>query len=217
MNSAYAKKIIQNIISGVISHKPKDNLTAIRNILCASFATNTKITKDFEHQQIIKEEQRLILSKFLNDNGALFNSNLDFSLYLTKGGEAKVYYSANDDFVLKINDGCYYNNWLDFFNSIAIHNILFPETAYDVVGFEEVDLNLNIVLKQKFIVSNEPVNLEEVSELLLYNGFEKMRLLDYYNEEMGIWLEDIHDENVIKQNGSYFFIDTVFYIDVKDK
>ena len=43
----------------------------------------------------------------------------------------------------------------------------------------------------------------------------KIKKLDYYNQEIGIRLEDVHDENVIKQNGVYFFIDTVFYLDIQ--
>ena len=34
---------------------------------------------------------------------------------------------------------------------------------------------------------------------------------DYYNPELGIILEDLHDENVLFRNGIYHFIDTVFY------
>jgi hypothetical protein len=36
--------------------------------------------------------------------------------------------------------------------------------------------------------------------------------VDYYNEELGLILEDLHDENVLTQNGMLYFIDTVFYI-----
>jgi hypothetical protein len=34
---------------------------------------------------------------------------------------------------------------------------------------------------------------------------------DYYNPELGIILEDLHDENVLFRNGIYHSIDTVFY------
>jgi hypothetical protein len=73
------------------------------------------------------------------------------------------------------------------------------------------------VLEQNFILSNEEVDLNEVDTLLSYNGFEKVKRNDYYNAEIGLILEDIHDENVIKQNGSYFFVDTVFYLNVQAK
>lgn len=34
---------------------------------------------------------------------------------------------------------------------------------------------------------------------------------NYYNKELGLILEDIHDENVIVKSNTLFFIDTVFY------
>ncbi len=35
---------------------------------------------------------------------------------------------------------------------------------------------------------------------------------DYYNQEFGLVLEDMHDENVIAKGDVLFFIDTVFYV-----
>ena len=44
------------------------------------------------------------------------------------------------------------------------------------------------------------------------NGFELKKNNDYFNNKIGIILEDLHDENVLTNNGVLFFIDTVFYI-----
>jgi len=44
------------------------------------------------------------------------------------------------------------------------------------------------------------------------NGFENTRNNDYYNASLGIILEDLHDENVLTQDGILYFIDTVFYL-----
>ena len=35
---------------------------------------------------------------------------------------------------------------------------------------------------------------------------------DYFHPELGIILEDLHDENVLTQQGILYFIDTVFYL-----
>lgn len=47
---------------------------------------------------------------------------------------------------------------------------------------------------------------------MLENGFENIRNIDYYDPDLGIILEDLHDENVLTQNDILYFIDTVFYI-----
>jgi hypothetical protein len=47
---------------------------------------------------------------------------------------------------------------------------------------------------------------------LANNGFDNTRNNDYYNPELRLILEDLHDENVLTQDGVLYFIDTVFYI-----
>ena len=49
-----------------------------------------------------------------------------------------------------------------------------------------------------------------VKDFLENNGFINKKNNDYYNEELGIILGDLHDENVLTQNGILYFIDTLF-------
>jgi hypothetical protein len=46
---------------------------------------------------------------------------------------------------------------------------------------------------------------------LAYNGFENTRRNDYFNKDLGLILADMHDENVLVNSNTLFFIDTVFY------
>ncbi len=64
-----------------------------------------------------------------------YASNLDDERYLTRGGEPKVYLHPDNRHVIKLNDGIYYATWLEFFNSILLHNILFENTSYNLLGF----------------------------------------------------------------------------------
>ncbi len=52
--------------------------------------------------------------------------------------------------------------------------------------------------------------LTEGGESKVY--LRKIRRQDYYNKELALALEDMHDENVIAKENVLFFIDTVFYI-----
>ncbi len=54
-------------------------------------------------------------------------------------------------------------------------------------------------------------DLKQVKSFLLQNGFKNTRNNDYLNSDLGIILEDLHDENVLTQNDILYFIDTVFY------
>jgi len=108
--------------------------------------------------------------------------------------------------------------WLDglpvedeYLNSLLLHNLLFPNTAYLLIGFIEIEDGLSVVLQQPFI-NGEQARLDDIREFLSYNGFENTKRQDYYNEEFGLVLEDMHDENVIAKDDLLFFIDTVFYV-----
>jgi hypothetical protein len=89
--------------------------------------------------------------------------------------------------------------------------LLFPNTAYSLLGFIEKSETLRVVLQQPFVVG-EQARLEDIKDLLTYNGFENTKRQDYYNKEFGLILEDMHDENVVAKDGVLFFIDSVFYI-----
>ena len=113
----------------------------------------------------------------------------------------------------------YYATWLEFFNSILLHNIIFENTAYNFLGFCKQSNILFAVLKQQFITSDAQAHLEDIKKLLGFNGFANNKRNDYVHKELGLILEDMHDENVLVNSDTLFFIDTVFYTvtPIKDK
>jgi len=70
----------------------------------------------------------------------------------------------------------------------------------------------NAVVKQNFVSITDQTSLSQVKDFLTQNGFVNSRNNDYYNPELGIILEDLHDENVLTKNEILYFIDTVFYL-----
>lgn len=202
---------IENITAGIVIKGKQDHCTAIRNFLCSRFATSTTVKTEFESKAIVKEEQAKLLTEYCNQHN-LWATNLPGQeAFLARGGEARVYLHADKRHVAKVNDGFYYATWLEFFNSVLLHNLIFTNTAYEFLGFlEEQDL-LSAVLKQPFIVSDAQVELNDIKKFLLFNGFENTRRNDYIHPELGLILEDMHDENVLVNSETLFFIDTVFY------
>jgi len=67
------------------------------------------------------------------------------------------------------------------------------------------------ILKQPLIIFDELVELNNIKEFIEYNGFKQTKRQDYENAELGLILEDMHDENVLLKAGILFFIDSVFY------
>ncbi len=216
MISNDTKQTLKNIISGTIIEGKNDTLTTTRNQLCSSFTTDTTTKRDFDKQCEIKKEQEKQLNDYISKNKLWITDFSNQENYLTEGGEAKIYFGKDNKSVIKLNDAVYYFTWLDFFNSVLIHNLFFEGTKYELLGFKRLNETLFAVLKQAFIISDDPVNLDDVKHLLEFNGFTNTRRNDYYNPELGLILEDIHDENVIVNSNVLFFIDTVFFINLKE-
>ncbi len=133
------------------------------------------------------------------------------STIFNKGGEAQIYLDIDSKHVVKINDAIYYATWLEYLNSLLLHNLIFKDTAYTFLGFIDLDNVLHAVVRQPFIIADGQAALEDIRAFLEYNGFENTRRHDYFNKTYGLILEDMHDENVILKSEKLFFIDTVFY------
>jgi len=200
---------INDIVQGIVIEGARDNCTAIRNLLCTSFATSTTVKTDFESKSIAKKEQAQFLEEYSTEHHLWIESTP--GVYLTRGGEARVYLAEDKKSVVKLNDGIYFATWLEFLNSILLHNLIFENTTYTLLGFIKENNVLYAVLKQPFIISDVLVDLEDVKKFLIYNGFENVKRQDYLNKKLGLILEDMHDENVIVNSETLFFIDTVFY------
>ena len=157
-----------------------------------------------------KQQERESLIQFANQEN-LWLANINVENYVSQGAEQKVYLKDGTS-VLKLNDAIYYASWIDYFHNLLLNNLFFPDTAYRLLGFfKELDV-VYAVVEQPFIKASEKTDLRLVKLFLENNGFRNTKNHDYYNADLGLILEDLHDENVLTQNGILFFIDTVFYI-----
>ncbi len=84
-----------------------------------------------------------------------------------------------------------------------------------MIGFTKDHRILYCVVQQAYVAITENTDLDQVKTFLIQNGFENNRNNDYVNPELGIILEDLHDENVLTRNEILYFIDTVFYLNEK--
>lgn len=155
---------IKDITAGIIIEGVQDNCTTIRNLLCGSFPTSTTVKKDFEGKAVIKEKQAILLEKYSQENNLWISVLPGEDRFLARGGEARVYLHADNKHVVKINDAVYYATWLEFFNSILLHNLIFWNTAYNFIGFIKENNILYAVLKQPFITSDAQVELDDIKK-----------------------------------------------------
>ncbi|WP_396217962.1 hypothetical protein [Flavobacterium sp.] len=207
MNYKAIKDEIQNIIYGKSGNSQKTLIRTVADYLRASERTSTLVKKDKQYKQ--EETKKLI--EFCNQNNLWVNEKVNFDLFVSEGAEQKVYIKNNKT-VFKLNDAIYYESWQDYLINLQLNNYFFPDTTYTLVGFCLIDEIFYALLEQPFVTVNESTDLEKVAEFMLENGFVNTRNHDYFNSELGIILEDLHDENVLTKDGVLYFIDTVFYM-----
>ena len=200
------KHELQNIISGKSQVRHGNSIQAISGYLRKSKSPSGT----FESGKQIKNEETALIKRFCDRNGFWITA-ININAFISSGAEQKVYLQ-NKHKVIKLNDSIYYETWEDYFNNLLLNNYYFPDTAYQLIGFFEQNEIVYAVVEQKFVESDNDTELENVKVFLTSNGFVNTRNNDYLNPELGIILEDLHDENVLTQDGVLYFIDTVFYI-----
>ncbi|MCZ8196322.1 MAG: hypothetical protein O9267_01795 [Flavobacterium sp.] len=206
MDINFIKDELQNIIQGKSSTSERTLVQTIASYLRASQTASPMVKNDKHYKQ---EETKSII-EYCNQNNLWANDKVNFDLFVSEGAEQKVYIK-NEKTVYKLNDSIYYSSWQDYFTNLLLNNYFFPETSYTLVGFCFVDEVLFALVEQPFVKANQPTDLYKVKEFMIANGFENNRNHDYYHSELGLILEDLHDENVLTQDGILYFIDTVFY------
>ena len=200
------KNELQSIISGNGKVRHGEIVQTITNHLRGKKKTISEVEKT----KFYKEQETEILIEFIISENLWFN-NIDKSKYIGEGAEQKIFEFSDPNFVLKLNDSIFYQSWEDYLNSVLLHNYFFPHLAYELLGFYKED-KLYAVVKQAFVKSTEQTDLNNIKEFLTVNGFINKKNNDYFHPQLGIILEDLHDENVLTEEGSLQFIDTVFYL-----
>ncbi len=201
------KHELQNIISG----KNKVGHGAIIQTAACYLRGSPQAGKMVEKTKHYKNQETQILKKLISDNN-LWVSDIPFESYISEGAEQKVYLKDGTS-VYKLNDSIYYTCWADYFISLLLHNYFFADTTYILEGFYEKDNILYAWVSQPFVRATEKTDLEKVKAFMETNGFLNLRNHDYRHPKLGIIVEDLHDENVLTQNGILRFIDTVFYLE----
>ena len=200
------KREIHDVISGKVEVRFGRTLQTIARYLGQGPQPGASI----ENPKHFKQQEAARLEEFIAKNG-LWITDIDLTQYVSEGAEQRVYLK-NPDHVLKLNDAIYYVCWRDYFHSLLLHNFFFEDTAYKLNGFTKENDVLYAVVEQAYVSVTGTTDLEQLKAFLTSNGFRNTRNNDYFNRDLHIILEDLHDENVLTRDNVLYFIDTVFYI-----
>jgi hypothetical protein len=129
-----------------------------------------------------------------------------------EGAEHQIYPDDNG-FWHKRNDLIFHGTWLEYFHRLALHNWLFPDAAYRFDGFMDVAGVLYAVTAQKSVLAECGATRAHVEREMRKMGFERTGGDDYYSRDLGVIVEDLHDENaVFTPKGSLVIFDPIIYL-----
>ncbi|MCF6283709.1 MAG: hypothetical protein L3K26_00740 [Candidatus Hydrogenedentes bacterium] len=206
MNLKQIKYDLQNLISGKSGASYDALIQTVASHLRSGKRTSPMAEE--KHQNKAQETEELI--GFAKSNNLILE-HIPEENFIASGAEQKVYITG-EKYVIKLNDAIYYASWEDYFYNLLLHNYFFADTAYHLLGFYLSDGTLYAVVQQSYIKADSMTNLKKVNDFMTVNGFENRRRHDYENVNLGLIIEDLHDENVLTYDGLLYFIDTVFFI-----
>ena len=121
----------------------------------------------------------------------------EYGRMIAQGAEAKVYFKSNDTSVIKIRASIY-ATLERAFESIALHNSLFPEAPMHVIGFtRDKDGLFRTIITQPYIDCERLATKEEIDLIVENNGFKDNhdgKGINYISDRLH--LEDMHPANV---------------------
>ena len=168
------------------------------------------------------KEQEEELVKYAKERGCWFtlrDIEKNWNPLPHSGAESVVYSDGNGEYVLKVMSYFMSDTPLEFLtNRITLHNVMFPSTAYELIGFcydvREEGEEFCFILKQLFIEGEEPTQ-EEIDQYMEWRGFKKSNsigsfVLDIYK------ITDLLPNNFIKDNyyGRLHCIDPMIIINM---
>lgn len=178
----------------------------------------TKILRGYEISDSTEPEridnliskQEEILTKYAKENGKWIDyDKISDKPDLGGGEEAAVFMNEDKVSVTKVYDYRLFSiSPLEFIdNRISLHNYLFPDTAYELIGFtDRPNRGFSFIVKQPFI-DGENTPVLKISKELGKMGFRDIGGNTYVSDDYII--DDLHKRNVFTKEGKLFFIDTV--------
>jgi len=160
----------------------------------------------------IKEMQECILEFYAKHEEIWFDYNdieQNWEGVEGRGGQEAEVYKGMDYSLWKVID--YYQNSdtpLEFLdNRVAIHNLLFPDTKYELIGFSKKKNRLQFIVKQPFVEGRNYRKDDHFPDYMESLGYEQIDDTTYYNKFFII--KDLHEANVLKIQNGFAFVDTI--------
>lgn len=178
-----------------------------------SYKANAKELKGSD----LEDFEKQVLLKYAKDNNLWFKDILLFGTPTNAGGnEHTIVHNEKENSLYKSNN-LYNSKFLvsHYLEKIRLHNLLFPETKYEIIGFTGIDKGpdkvpyIEPIAKQDFIPNAEQATEEQIDDYMKSLGFTHV-ISDSYRIG-NIAVHDLKPRNVlVDSDGDIYVIDAEF-------
>ena len=176
-----------------------------------------------EGRRRIEETKKELLKEWAIASGNWHTSVSDFTNSdepFDGGKDSDVYPSKDPGFVIKVSKGKPYGKrFRPDIDSIALFNHVFPNTAYEIVGYGEIDGSFVRFLKQPVVIFNEDGVLSEDERVAFMSdrGFEPMNDENTAFTNRKLIVADLRGKNIVRDlAGNESVIDADMRLHTKD-
>ena len=164
----------------------------------------------------IEDVERQAAFDFAEEHGLWISDLYLLGVPLKGGGnENTLAYDKVNRVVYKSNNLFNSQNSLSkFLENIQVHNTLFPETMYELVGFTGIEKGtgkvpyIEPIVKQDYIPNAQQAVQEDIDNYMNNLGFDKINDHTFTNSEYTI--SDLRPRNVLKDaNGTIYVVDDI--------
>ena len=127
-----------------------------------------------------------------------------------KGGNENETYFSPEGNIYKVNNLMNSGDIASLLERLLLHNQIFPETAYELVGFTGFEgRSVYPIVRQRAINNPTEAIPEEIEAYMTSLGFTKISETEYANNE--VIVSDLHPRNVLKDSdGDIYVVDAEF-------
>lgn len=163
-----------------------------------------------------KDVEKRIAFDYAKEKGLWIDDLYSLGSPLQGGGNENTLALNADIGVLYKSNNLFNSQFLisNLLAQIRIHNQLFPETKYGLVGFTRIDNGKNrppyieVILKQDFIGNFTTPTPQEITSFMKSLGFKQVSETSFTNGQYTV--SDLYPRNVLKdENGIIYVVDNI--------
>jgi Serine/Threonine/Tyrosine Kinase found in polyvalent proteins len=169
------------------------------------------------NQQVIEDLEKTTTLEYAKENGLWIDDFYSLGTKALKGGYENTLVLDHKNVVVYKSNNLMTSKQIisNLLESIDIHNQLFPETKYDIVGFTGIDNGtkrtpyIEVILKQDYKPNATQASFKEIKTYMESLGFKQTTPESYLNKNYLVF--DLYPRNVLKdENGVIYVVDAEF-------